>query len=184
MLATVLVLAGPHAKDYRGRVPPTARQALASVLSGLSLPDGGMPTRPEFGGGKVIHRGVTATDEHGCKPARDLRSGELDRRAATVLRKAGDRWRVRVSCVRTGHSRYVRGTSRVSNHTAWRAFDLDRVNGRPVGPGNRDARALARWLGRLPAPLRPSEIGQPWRSDGPYFTDDGHQHHIHVGWSR
>jgi len=89
---------------------------------------------------------------------------------------------VRISCAHTGHSKHVKGTTRVSNHHVWRAVDLDMVDGRPVGPSNTSARALARWLGNLRGGLRPSEVGSPWLfGPGPWFSDDGHQGHIHIG---
>jgi len=79
---------------------------------------------------------------------------------------------------------YVHGTRRVSNHAVWRAVDVDQVDGRPVGPGNTAARALVVWLGGLRGPLRPSEVGSPWGfGRRPWFTDDGHRGHVHIGYS-
>jgi hypothetical protein len=87
-----------------------------------------------------------------------------------------------VSCLRTGHSWFVKGTRRVSNHSVWRAVDVDRVDGRPVSPANAAARRLAVWIGRGGAGVQPSEVGSPWRLEGrPWFTDAGHQGHLHVG---
>jgi hypothetical protein len=35
----------------------------------------------------------------------------------------------------------------------------------------------------LEGPLRPSEVGSPFRfGHRPYFTDEGHQGHIHIGY--
>jgi hypothetical protein len=126
---------------------------------------------------------LSTTTSRGCDPAPDLASGRLDLRVTSLLAALTQRWSVRVSCARTGHSRYVKGTRRVSNHTVWRALDLDRVNGRPVGPANRAARELTLWLDRLSGPLRPAEVGSPWPLPGrPYFSDDGHQAHLHIGY--
>jgi hypothetical protein len=95
-----------------------------------------------------------------------------------------ERYTVRISCLKTGHSRYVKGTHRVSNHTVWRAADLDRVDGRPVSRGSAAARKLTTWLDGLEGPLRPSEIGSPFPvGHEPYFSDEGHQEHIHIGYS-
>jgi hypothetical protein len=116
---------------------------------------------------------LTTTRAHGCDPAADLASGRVDRHA------------IRVSCLRTGHSTYVQGTRRVSNHTVWRAVDIDRVDGQPVGPASPAARALATWLDRLDGPLRPAEIGSPFTiGHRPWFTDEGHQAHLHIGYSK
>ena len=95
---------------------------------------------------------------------------------------AAGRYRVRVSCLRTGHSWFVRGTRRVSNHSVWRGVDVDQVDGRPVNPSNPAARQLAIWIGRGRAGVQPSEVGSPWRFGGrPWFTDRGHQGHLHFG---
>ena len=32
-------------------------------------------------------------------------------------------------------------------------------------------------------PLRPSEVGSPWAfGRRPYFSDEGHQEHVHIGY--
>jgi hypothetical protein len=126
---------------------------------------------------------ISATTSHGCNPAPDLASGRLDLRAQSLLAVIADHWRVRLSCVHTGHSTYVKGTTRVSNHHVWRAVDIDMVDGRRVGRGSRAARALVGWLDRLQGPLRPGEVGSPFPiGHRPYFTDEGHQEHIHIGY--
>jgi hypothetical protein len=39
------------------------------------------------------------------------------------------------------------------------------------------------WLDGLEGPLRPSEIGSPFDlGHRPYFSDEGHQGHVHVGY--
>jgi hypothetical protein len=103
----------------------------------------------------------------------------------SLLAALAERWSVRVSCVASGHSYFVKGTRRVSNHTVWRAMDIDRVDGRPVSRGNASARELVAWLDRLDGPLRPAEIGSPFAEFAPrpvFFTDEGHQGHIHIGY--
>jgi hypothetical protein len=131
------------------------------------------------------HRRLATTRAHGCDPAADLVSGRLDVRVVSLLAALVDRHAIRVSCLRTGHSTYVRGTRRVSNHTVWRAVDIDRVDGQPVGPASPAARALAAWLDRLDGPLRPAEIGSPFQfGHRPWFTDEGHQAHLHIGYSK
>jgi hypothetical protein len=43
---------------------------------------------------------------------------------------------------------------------------------------------LALWLDGLQGPLRPSEVGSPFSfGRRPYFSDEGHQGHIHIGYS-
>ena len=127
---------------------------------------------------------ITATTSHGCDPARDLASGDLDLRVQSLLAVLAERHTIRLSCLRSGHSRFVKGTTRVSNHTVWRAIDIDLVDGQPVSKTSPAARSLALWLDGLQGPLRPSEIGSPFTfGRRPYFTDEGHQGHVHIGYS-
>jgi hypothetical protein len=142
------------------------------------------PARDPFLAALARHPRLAMTRAHGCDPAADLASGRLDPRVASLLAALTDRHAIRVSCLRSGHSRYVRGTRRVSNHTVWRAVDIDRVDGQPVGPASPAARALATWLDRLDGPLRPDEIGSPFQfGRRPWFTDEGHQAHLHIGYT-
>ena len=128
---------------------------------------------------------ITATTSHGCDPARDLASGDLDLRVQSLLAVLAERHAIRLSCLRSGHSRFVKGTTRVSNHTVWRAVDIDMVDGQPVSKASRAARGLALWLDGLQGPLRPSEIGSPFAfGRRPYFTDEGHQDHLHIGYGQ
>ena len=134
--------------------------------------------------GHPAPKGLTFTNAAGCRPAGDYPSPRLDRRVRTLLVAAAARYRIRVSCLRSGHSWFVKGTRRVSNHSVWRGVDLDQVDGRPVSPANPAARRLALWIGRGRAGVQPSEVGSPWAFGGrPWFTDAGHQGHLHVGFA-
>ena len=172
VVVTILAaMAAPHAKALRGLV--------AGGLPAITRPSPPAPppaTRPPSG--------LSFTNTAGCRPAGDYRSPRLDRRVRTLLVTAAGQYRIRVSCLRTGHSWYVKGTRRVSNHSLWRGVDLDQVDGRPVSPSNTAARQLALWLGRGRAGVQPSEVGSPWRFGGrPWFTDAGHKGHLHVGFA-
>jgi hypothetical protein len=141
------------------------------------------PSRDPFVRALAANPNITTTTSRGCRPGPDLASGRLDLRVQSLLAVLAERHAIRISCLRSGHSRYVKGTTRVSNHTVWRAVDIDMVDGRPVSPASRPARALARWLDALQGPLRPAEIGSPFGfGHRPYFTDEGHQGHIHIGY--
>jgi hypothetical protein len=183
LLTAAAVLAAPHAHGLRGQLP-------TSGLPALRLPRLPAPTapatpspRPPSAQALAGNPRLATTRAHGCDPRADLASGRLDPRVTTLLAAITTRYSIRVSCVRTGHSRYVKGTRRVSNHTVWRAVDLDQVNGHPVARGNHAARSLTLWLGQLPTPLRPAEVGSPWPLGGrPYFSDAGHQGHLHIGY--
>jgi hypothetical protein len=141
------------------------------------------PSRDPFVRALVTNPRIATTASHGCHPAADLASGNLDLRVQSLLAVIAERHEIRLSCLRTGHSRFVKGTTRVSNHTVWRAVDIDMVDGRRVSKASRAARTLVVWLDGLQGPLRPSEIGSPFRiGHRPYFTDEGHQGHVHVGY--
>ena len=154
------------------------RTAKPSTVGGQAdmVPPARPPARP--------HR-LTTTTSHGCQPARDLRDPHTDPRIRELLKHVLQRWSVRVSCVKTGHSRYVKGTRRTSNHYHWRALDIDMVSGHPVSSRNPAAKALADWLNALQGELQPSEIGSPFSLPGGAhsFTDEDHQGHLHVGYS-
>jgi hypothetical protein len=170
VVVTVLAaLAAPHAKALRGR--------LAGGLPTLSA-----PTPPAPGPALRAPRGLTFTDAAGCRPAGDYTSPRLDRRVRALLVAAAGQYRIRVSCLRTGHSWFVKGTRRVSNHSVWRGADVDLVDGRPVSPSNAAAWRLAVWIGRGRAGVEPSEVGSPWAfGRRPWFTDAAHRDHLHVG---
>jgi hypothetical protein len=141
------------------------------------------PSRDPFVRALVADKRITTTTSHGCDPRTDLASGRLDLRVQSLLAVLAERHRIRLSCLRSGHSRFVKGTTRVSNHTVWRAVDIDVVDGQPVSKTSRAARSLVVWLDGLQGPLRPSEIGSPFRiGRRPYFSDEGHQAHVHVGY--
>jgi hypothetical protein len=170
VVVTVLAaLAAPHAKAVRGR------------LTG-GLPAITAPTLPAPTPATRAPKGLSFTNEAGCRPAGDWISTRLDRRVRTLLVAASARYRIRVSCLSSGHSWFVKDTRRVSNHSLWRGVDVDQVDGRPVGRSNTAARQLALWIGRGRAGVQPSEVGSPWRFEArPWFTDRGHQGHLHVG---
>ena len=165
LLVLGLLAAGQQAaKPQQARPRPTATTAPAS-------------TRPPAG--------LSFTDGAGCRPAGDYASPRLDRRVRALLATAAAHHRIRVSCLRTGHSWFVAGTTRVSNHSVWRAVDVDQVDGQAVSPSNTAARQLARWIGQGSAGAQPSEVGSPWDDfgPGPWFTDAAHEDHIHVGFA-
>jgi hypothetical protein len=126
---------------------------------------------------------LLTTTTHGCNPQPDLANPQLDLRIQSLLSVLAGRWTIRLSCIHTGHSHNVAGTSRTSNHTLWRAVDIDQINHHPVSPHDPNTTALMQWLDHLQGPLRPSEIGGPLKiNHRPYFTNEGHQHHIHIGY--
>jgi hypothetical protein len=172
VVVTVLAaLAAPHATAVRGLVAGGLPTITAPTR--LAPPP---PPRPPAG--------LSFTNAAGCHPAGDWTSPRLDRRVRKLLVTVAGRYQVRVSCLRSGHSWFVRGTRRVSNHSVWRAVDVDQVDGRPVSRANLTAHQLALWMGQGRAGVQPSEVGSPWVFGGrPWFSDAGHQGHLHVGFA-
>jgi hypothetical protein len=110
----------------------------------------------------------------------DLKAGRIDPRVVSVLEAAAEKHRITISAMVSDHDKLTAGGS-ISNHYYGRAVDIATVDGRPVTPGNVAARQLAVALTRLPASIRPSEIGSPWQLPGAAdFSDAAHQNHIHV----
>jgi hypothetical protein len=127
---------------------------------------------------------LTTTTLRGCNPTPDLANPQLDLRIQSLLTVLADKWQLRISCIHSGHSRYVAGTHRISNHTVWRAIDIDQINHQPVSRTSPTTQALISWLDHLQGPLRPQEIGSPLPiNHPPFFTNPGHQDHIHIGYS-
>jgi hypothetical protein len=113
----------------------------------------------------------------------DLASGLIDDRVVAVLTLLAERHTIGVSVLRSGHSKYVAGTSRVSNHWCGQAADVWMVDGARVTATNAGAHQAAVFLSLLQAPLRPSEVGTPWPAlaGGGFFSDAAHRNHLHIG---
>ncbi len=163
---------------YVHEVVTLAQRYTATVAATLT------PSRDPFVVALAHNPRLQTTRSHGCDPAPDLASGRLDLRVTSLLAAITDHYTVRVSCLHSGHSRFVKGTHRVSNHTVWRAVDIDQVDGQPVSRHSKAAKRLTRWLDGLEGPLRPAEIGSPFPiGHRPWFSDEGHQEHVHIGYS-
>jgi hypothetical protein len=114
---------------------------------------------------------------------RDLEAGIVDPRLVVLLELISRRFTIGISVIKTGHSKYVEGTNRVSDHYFGRAADISVVEGRPVGVDNRAARLLVVDLSRIAGALCPDEVGSPFASlhfPGA-FSDADHSNHIHIG---
>jgi hypothetical protein len=117
----------------------------------------------------------------------DLLQGVVDARVVAVLHLLLQSYTVHVSVFKTGHSLYVRGTDKVSNHIGGRAVDIFALNGEAVSASNSAARAVVAWLATGQGPLRPDELGSPFAEfEGlpGAFTNADHMDHIHIGWNR
>ena len=113
----------------------------------------------------------------------DIENGRVDPRVLRILAGAAQVHTIAVSVVQSGHSPFVEGTSRFSNHLFGRAVDIYMVDGQGVSPMNATARDLVLWLLSLEGPDRPAEVGHPFPDlVGPgSFSDDAHLDHLHIG---
>jgi hypothetical protein len=115
--------------------------------------------------------------------ADDIAHGVADRRLVSLLAWIAQRHHIVVSVIRTGHSRYVGGSHKESNHWFGRAATISEVDGQPVTRGSRAAAALWDELQAAPRALRPDEIGAPWSSPANprWFTGPDEKATVHVG---
>ena len=93
--------------------------------------------------------------------------------------------RIAISVIKTGHSMFVEGTDRVSNHYYGRGVDIYAVNGANVAGSNDAALQLALAIMTSGPELRPDEFGSPWPELDTFpvaFSDAAHQGHLHLGW--
>ena len=113
----------------------------------------------------------------------DLEAGVIDPRLVSLLSWISERHTIGVTVFMTGHSKYTRSGS-VSNHYYGRAADIFFVNGQPVSSSSEAARRLVMQLSDIRGPLRPHEIGHPFRVIGfpGGFSDNDHADHFHVGY--
>jgi hypothetical protein len=115
----------------------------------------------------------------------DVAAGLIDPRVLEVLLFLAERHDLNwVGPLVTGHSYYVRGTTRPSNHAFGRAVDISVIDGVSVSIANPAALDAMELVISLPPPFLPDELGGPWLLHNPSvrtFTKD-HGDHVHIGW--
>ena len=113
----------------------------------------------------------------------DVERGVIDARVLKVLLIVSQSHTLRVGPLMTGHSFYVAGTTRPSNHSFGRAVDIGVVDDAAVSASNRAAFDVVTIVLGLPPDLRPDEVGSPWDlPDRGSFSDASHRTHVHLGW--
>ncbi len=115
----------------------------------------------------------------------DLLDGIIDERVLDFLAWAVERHTISVSVLKTGHSKFVAGTDRISNHWRGRGVDIYAVDGQLVSGNSSTSRAFAIEVLALAPPGRAPEIGLPWAdlaAEPGVFSDANHQRHLHFGW--
>jgi hypothetical protein len=145
---------------------------------------------PDLGDRAALAEAVLSNPKLELRPEAeaDVRAGRVDPRVLAVLLALSERFSLAgVGPFVTGHSYYVAGTNRPSNHVFGRAVDIGTIDGETVSPANGAGREAVLALASLPAPLRPDELGSPFveLSGLPgLFSDDDHQDHLHLGYDR
>jgi cell wall-associated NlpC family hydrolase len=164
-------------EDAQAATPQRAAvEPVAGEFRAISADEAAAARAP--GAAEILHNPRVSFDADGVA---DLRAGRVDPRLVSVLGAVTRQHKISISVIASGHDKLTSGGS-VSNHYYGRALDISVVDGSPVSPGNSGARELAVALSRLPASIRPTEIGSPWALPGAaYFTDGAHQNHVHVG---
>jgi hypothetical protein len=165
--AGAVLATGAGPLDSSGDV---ASVQLASIIE--EMPDGDL-------GPLVLASGAITLN---ARSRDDIASGLVDQRVLAMLLAVSFDHQIEVTVIRSGHSKYVKGTRRLSNHISGRAVDIGAVDGRLVRQSNKAARSIVDQLLALPGAIRPTEIGSPWNTDAPEtFTDSGHDDHLHIG---
>ncbi len=164
-----------------GSVPATTKQKVgnaANTKTKVRLAAASLPSADDI----LANKAIALTD----RARADIKAGIVDPRVLGALAFMAKKFPIEVSTFRTGHSRYVAGTTRDSNHYYGRAADISKVDGVAVSRSNQSALALANYLLTLPGDIRPTELGSPWSGDGSgadveVFSDEGHDNHLHLG---
>jgi hypothetical protein len=113
----------------------------------------------------------------------DFAKGRMDPRIVATITKLAQRHTIVVSSTTSDHPEFTSGGGSRSNHWFGRGIDIATVDGQIVGPGSDAARELASELAELDPSIRPTEVGSPWAIAAPgFFTDAGHQNHIHFAY--
>ena len=147
-------------------------------------------TLPSLGDRSALIQAVLSHQNLELRPEAeaDVHAGIVDPRLLACLLALAERFQLAgIGPFQTGHSYYVAGSNRPSNHSFGRAVDIGTVNGQLVSPNNPASRQVALAAGSLPAPLPPSEIGSPYADLGHLpgqFSDAAHQDHLHLGYDR
>lgn len=118
----------------------------------------------------------------------DLTSGGVDPRIVDFLTWVASRRQITITSMRSDHSLYVAGTSRVSAHKLGRAVDIAAVNGQPCTgvPGTECGVLYEEIVNQLRGtPYQPAQVihgYDPWPSEAWNFAMGNHRDHIHVGY--
>lgn len=115
---------------------------------------------------------------------KDLEDGIISQKVVDFLAWSVQRHRISVTVLKTGHSEFVAGTDRRSNHFFGRGADIFTVDNVTVQDSCVPCRGYADEIHAL-STGRPDETGVPWgdvTGRPGFFNDSAHEDHIHVGY--
>ena len=172
--------------NYVPGAPPSAD--LAAILRASEARNGGAlrpPTGLPGAAALASNQNIRFTRQ---SQINDLVSGQVDPRVVDLLTWIASRRQVTITSMRTDHSTYVAGSSRVSAHHLGRAFDLGAVNGQICtgGPDGECGRLYEEVVNQLRGTqYQPSQViygYDPWPSERWNFEMGNHHDHIHIGY--
>ena len=140
---------------------------------------------PPTGSVSAAARRVLETPRIGLPPASvaDIRSGRVHESVLRTLLTLAKDHRIDVSVIRSGHPKFVFGTTRLSDHPRGRAFDTWRINGHAV-VDPRTPRATVVDYMEAAAAAGSYNVGGPYQLAGrgnQFFSDPTHHDHVHLG---
>jgi hypothetical protein len=115
--------------------------------------------------------------------AADIRSGQVHDSVLTALLVLARQYRIGVSVVRSGHPKYVFGTTRLSDHPRGRAFDTWRIDGQAVVDKATPKSLVVEYM-MAAAAAGSYNVGGPYQlssSSSRFFSDATHHDHVHAG---
>lgn len=171
----------------------TSRQSTADVRLGRAGPESPWtvtalsPDRGAPSSGQVSAAGQQVLDNPNLRlPAaavRDVEQGRVDDGLLAILDGLSRDHVLDVQVFETGHPTNVFATGRPSRHSVGRAFDVWRIDDRPVADPSTPPELIEAVM-RQASALGATEVGGPVDLDGggtSFFSDQVHQDHLHVG---
>jgi hypothetical protein len=111
-----------------------------------------------------------------------VRSGQVHDSVLNALLVLAKQYRIGVSVVRSGHPKYVFGTTRLSDHPRGRAFDTWRIDGHAVVERATPKRLVVEYM-RAAATAGSYNVRGPYLlspSGSRFFSDATHHDHVHA----
>jgi hypothetical protein len=169
-----------RATQYRLGTCVLGSSSSSTPVPSTTTPDTSTATVPDVTAAALLE---SSAIELASPAAADLEHGIVDSRLIDLLAWITANHSIAISEFKTGHGKYVTGTTRISNNWYGRAVTITAVDGQPVAAGSAGARAVWQLLRTAPAAIRPSELGAPWAdpSNPRYYSGVDAMNLIHIG---